>query len=161
MPVTNMSAVGETHAPANGAGKTVLVVEDNALNMMMFHDLLEARGYRVLQAKEGMEGWRLAREHRPDLILMDIQLPDVSGLEVTQWLKDDEDLKSIPIAAVTAFAMVGDKEKYLEAGCDAYLSKPVSISDFFETVARLAKGPQDRTAMQAQDCGPVKTAPTA
>ncbi len=70
--------------------KTVLVVEDNDLNMKLFHDVLEARGYNVLQAKDGMEGWRIARKHRPDLIIMDIQLPDVSGLEMTKWLKDDE-----------------------------------------------------------------------
>ncbi len=76
--------------------KTVLVVEDNDLNMKLFHDLLEMGGYNVLQAKDGMEGWRMAREQRPDLILMDIQLPSVDGLEVTKWLKDDENLKLMP-----------------------------------------------------------------
>ena len=119
--------------------KTVLVVEDNDLNMRLFHDVLEMRGYNILQAKDGMEGWRIAREHRPDLIIMDIQLPDVSGLEVTKWLKDDETLKSIPVIAVTAFAMDGDEERFLEGGCDDYLVKPISISNFLQTVERLAR----------------------
>ncbi len=119
--------------------KMVLVVEDNDLNMKLFHDLLEAHGYNVLQAKDGMEGWRMAREQRPDLILMDIQLPDVSGLEVTKWLKADETLKSIPVIAITAFVMDGDEEKFLEGGCDAYIVKPISISNFLQTVDRLAK----------------------
>ena len=119
--------------------KTVLVVEDNDLNMKLFHDLLEMGGYNVLQAKDGMEGWRMAREQRPDLILMDIQLPSVDGLEVTKWLKDDENLKSIPVIAVTAFAMKGDEEKIREGGCDGYIVKPISLSDFLETVERFAK----------------------
>jgi len=118
--------------------KSVLVVEDNDLSMRLFHDLLEAHGYNVLQAEDGMEGWRMAREHRPDLILMDIQLPDVSGLEVTKWLKDDETLKSIPVIAITAFAMEGDEEKMLEGGCDAYIPKPISVPDFLQTVERFA-----------------------
>jgi two-component system cell cycle response regulator DivK len=119
--------------------KTVLVVEDNDLNMKLFHDLLEAHGYSVLQAKDGMEGWRMAREHRPDLILMDIQLPDVSGLEVTKWLKADETLKSIPVIAITAFAMDGDKEKMLEGGCDAYIPKPISVPVFLQAVEHFAE----------------------
>ncbi len=119
--------------------KTVLVVEDNDLNMRLFHDVLEARGYNVLQANDGMEGWCIARKHRPDLILMDIQLPDVSGLEVTKWLKDDETLKSIPVIAITAFAMAGDEEKIRDGGCDAYISKPISIRDFLQTIDRFAK----------------------
>ncbi len=118
--------------------KTVLVVEDNDINMRLFHDVLEARGYNVLQATDGTEGWRMAREHRPDLILMDIQLPAVSGLEVTKWLKDDETLKSIPVIAITAFAMAGDEDKILKGGCDAYIVKPISISSFLQTVERFA-----------------------
>ena len=117
--------------------KTVLVVEDNDASMRLFHDLLEAHGYNVLQAKDGMEGWRMAREQRPDLILMDIRLPDVSGLEVTKWLKADETLKSIPVIAITAFAIEGDEEKMLEGGCDAYIVKPISVPDFLQTVERL------------------------
>ncbi len=117
-------------------GKTVLVVEDNDLNMKLFHDLLEAHGYNILQTKDGMEALRMAREHRPDLILMDIQLPEVSGLEVTKWIKEDDELKSIPVVAVTAFAMKGDEEKIREGGCEAYIAKPISVTNFLETVER-------------------------
>jgi two-component system cell cycle response regulator DivK len=85
--------------------KTVLIVEDNELNMKLFHDLLDAHGYETLQTRNGVEALQLAREHHPDLILMDIQLPEVSGLEVTKWLKEDDHLREIPVIAVTAFAM--------------------------------------------------------
>ena len=114
--------------------KTVLIVEDNELNMKLFHDLLDAHGYKTLQTKDGMEALGLAREHNPDLILMDIQLPEVSGLEVTKWIKEDEALKSIPIIAVTAFAMKGDEEKIREGGCEAYVAKPISVESFLSTV---------------------------
>ena len=114
--------------------KTVLVVEDNELNMKLFHDLLEANGYNIVQTRNGLEAIDLARKHRPDLILMDIQLPEVSGLEVTKWLKEDDDLRSIPVIAVTAFAMKGDEERIREGGCEAYISKPISVSMFLDTV---------------------------
>lgn len=114
--------------------KTVLIVEDNELNMKLFNDLLEANGYATLKTKSGVEAITLARAHRPDLILMDIQLPEVSGLEVTRWLKDDEELRVIPVIAVTAFAMKGDEEKIRQGGCEAYLSKPISVAKFLETV---------------------------
>ena len=114
--------------------KTVLIVEDNDLNMKLFHDLLEAHGYNTIQTKDGMEALSLAREHSPDLILMDIQLPEVSGLEVTKWIKEDETLKSIPVIAVTAFAMKGDEEKIREGGCEAYVAKPISVENFLNTV---------------------------
>jgi two-component system cell cycle response regulator DivK len=117
--------------------KQVLIVEDNELNMKLFHDLLEAHGYRTLQTKDGMEALRLARQHRPDLILMDIQLPEVSGLEVTKWIKEDDDLRSIPVIAVTAFAMKGDEERIREGGCEAYISKPISVVHFLDTIKRL------------------------
>ena len=116
--------------------KTVLIVEDNELNMKLFHDLIQAHGYNILQTKDGMEALKLARQHKPDLILMDIQLPEVSGLEVTKWIKEDDELKSIPIIAVTAFAMKGDEEKIREGGCEAYIAKPISVSKFLETVDR-------------------------
>jgi len=119
-----------------GQPKRVLIVEDNELNMKLFHDLLEAHGYDTLQTKDGMEALKLARHHRPDLILMDIQLPEVSGLEVTKWIKEDDDLRSIPIIAVTAFAMKGDEEKIREGGCEAYIAKPISVANFLETVER-------------------------
>lgn len=114
--------------------KTVLVVEDNELNMKLFHDLLEAHGYEIVQTRNGLEAMDLARKHRPDLILMDIQLPEVSGLDVTRWIKEDDDLKTIPVIAVTAFAMKGDEERIRQGGCEAYLSKPISVGKFIETV---------------------------
>ena len=118
------------------AQKRVLIVEDNDLNMKLFNDLLEAHGYFTLQTKDGVEALRMARQHRPDLILMDIQLPEVSGLEVTKWLKEDDDLRMIPIIAVTSFAMKGDEEKIREGGCEAYISKPISVASFLRTVER-------------------------
>lgn len=114
--------------------KTVLIVEDNELNMKLFRDLLEAHGYKTLQTRDGMEALGIAREHMPDLILMDIQLPEVSGLEVTKWLKDDDTLRSIPVIAVTAFAMKGDEERIREGGCEAYISKPISVTMFLDTI---------------------------
>jgi two-component system cell cycle response regulator DivK len=114
--------------------KTVLIVEDNELNMKLFNDLLEAHGYATLKTGHGIEAMELARAHKPDLILMDIQLPEVSGLEVTRWLKQDEDLKSIPVIAITAFAMKGDEERIRQGGCEAYLSKPISVAKFISTV---------------------------
>ncbi|HEY8163681.1 MAG: response regulator [Methylocystis sp.] len=114
--------------------KIILIVEDNELNMKLFNDLLEAYGHATLRTKSGVEAISLARAHRPDLILMDIQLPEVSGLEVTRWLKDDEELKEIPVVAITAFAMKGDEEKIRQGGCEAYLSKPISVAKFLETV---------------------------
>jgi two-component system cell cycle response regulator DivK len=104
--------------------KTVLIVEDNELNMKLFNDLLEGHGYATLKTANGIEAIELARAHRPDLILMDIQLPEVSGLEV----------KAIPVIAITAFAMKGDEERIREGGCEAYLSKPISVAKFLATV---------------------------
>ena len=116
--------------------KTVLIVEDNELNMKLFHDLLESQGYSTLQTREGLQALALARQHRPDLILMDIQLPEISGLEVTKWLKDDEELSHIPVVAVTAFAMKGDEERIRQGGCEAYISKPISVMHFLEVVRK-------------------------
>ncbi len=116
--------------------KTVLIVEDNELNMKLFNDLLQAHGYNTVQTMDGHEVLKLAREHRPDLILMDIQLPEISGLEVTKLIKADSELKSIPVIAVTAFAMKGDEEKIRDGGCEGYLAKPISVPIFLETVAR-------------------------
>jgi two-component system, cell cycle response regulator DivK len=130
------SAYAERRVDARHRAKTVMIVEDNELNMKLFHDLLAAHGYRTLQTRTGMEALRLAREHRPDLILMDIQLPEVSGLEVTKWLKDDELLCDIPVIAVTAFAMKGDEERIRRGGCEAYISKPISIVSFLDAVRR-------------------------
>ncbi|MBT3551751.1 MAG: response regulator [Rhodospirillaceae bacterium] len=115
--------------------KTILIVEDNELNMKLFNDLLQAHGYETLQTKDGAEAMNMTEEHRPDLILMDIQLPKISGLEITRMIKQKDDLKSIPVIAVTAFAMKGDEEKIMEGGCDGYISKPISVPTFLETVA--------------------------
>lgn len=134
---TNSAVEGQTQGDASPrAGKTVLIVEDNELNMKLFHDLLDAYGYLTVQTRNGLDALTLARIHRPDLILMDIQLPEVSGLEVTKWLKEDEELRDIPIVAVTAFAMKGDEERIRSGGCEAYVSKPISVSVFLETVRR-------------------------
>ena len=114
--------------------KTIMIVEDNEMNMKLFHDLLEAHGYQTVETRNGLEAVELARTHRPDLILMDIQLPEVSGLDVAGWIKEDDELRTIPIIAVTAFAMKGDEERIRRGGCEAYISKPISIGSFVETV---------------------------
>ena len=119
--------------------KTILVVEDNELNMKLFNDLLESHGYIVVQTRDGLAALELARQHKPDLILMDIQLPEVSGIEVTKWLKEDDVLKSIPVIAVTAFAMKGDEQKIREGGCEAYISKPISVMSFLQTIDKYLK----------------------
>ena len=116
--------------------KTILIVEDNELNMKLFNDLLQARGYDTLQARDGRDVINMARKHRPALILMDIQLPGLSGLEVTKLIKSDDDLRETPVIAVTAFAMKGDENKIREGGCDAYIAKPISVAVFLETVTR-------------------------
>ena len=120
--------------------KTVMIVEDNELNMKLFHDLLEAHGYRTVETRSGVEAVELARAHRPDLIIMDIQLPEISGLDVTRKLKADPELKVIPVVAVTAFAMKGDEERIRAGGCEAYLSKPISVARFLETVRQYTGG---------------------
>jgi two-component system, cell cycle response regulator DivK len=110
--------------------KKVLIVEDNELNMKLFHDLLEAHGYETVQTRNCLKAME------PDLILMDIQLPEVSGLDVTRWIKKDAELASIPVVAVTAFAMKGDEERMREGGCEGYLSKPITVSRFIETIRK-------------------------
>ena len=114
--------------------KTVMIVEDNELNMKLFRDIIEASGYQTVRTRNGLEALDLARANRPDLILMDIQLPEVSGLEVTKWLKADDDLHPIPVIAVTAFAMKGDEERIRQGGCEGYSSKPISVPKFIETI---------------------------
>lgn len=123
------------------ASKKVLVVEDNELNMKLFCDLLDAFGFSTVKSRDGLKVVDLAREHRPDLIIMDIQLPEVSGLDLTRWIKDDAATKSIPIMAVTAFAMRQDERLVREAGCEAYMSKPIQMMPFIDTVRRLTAAP--------------------
>ncbi len=116
--------------------KLILIVEDNDLNLKLFRDLLEAHGYATLNTRDGFQVLDLARNNHPDLILMDIQLPEVSGIEITGWLKSDETLKKIPVIAITAFAMRGDEEKIRAGGCDDYLSKPIAVHQFISTVKK-------------------------
>lgn len=122
---------------AKQTAQKVLIVEDNALNMRLFSDLLEASGYETLQCTDGGKAAALAVEEQPDLIIMDIQLPEVSGLDITRWLKDDERTASIPVLAVTAFAMRTDEMLVREAGCEGYLSKPIQVRSFLKTVDEL------------------------
>ena len=129
-------AVEDRPRKSRRTAKLVLIVEDNELNMKLFHDLLDAHGYDTIQTRNGLDAIPLARQHKPDLILMDIQLPEISGLEVTKWLKDDEELRGIPVVAVTAFAMKGDEERIRSGGCEAYVSKPISITMFLDTIRK-------------------------
>lgn len=118
------------------AVKKIMIVEDNDLNLKLFRDLLSAHGYEIAETKEGTEALELARQVRPDLILMDIQLPEISGLDVTRHIKADPSISHIPVIAVTAFAMKDDEDKILRAGCQAYISKPISIGPFLATVRK-------------------------
>ncbi len=136
---TNDPRDASTRRDAVRTKKRVLIVEDNELNMKLFHDLLVAHGYNTLQTRNGMEALDIARSDHPDLILMDIQLPEVSGLEVIKWLKDDDALCAIPVVAVTAFAMKGDEQRIRQSGCEAYISKPISLKLFIETVRRFTE----------------------
>ena len=122
---------------AQAPAKKVLVVEDNELNMKLFCDLLDAYGFDTVKSRDGLKAVDLAREHHPDLIIMDIQLPEVSGLDLTRWIKDDSSISHIPIMAVTAFAMRQDERLVRDAGCEAYMAKPIQMRPFIETVRRL------------------------
>ena len=137
--------------PARPA-KRVLIVEDNALNLKLLRDILEAHGYLTIATSEGGAVSRLARETRPDLILLDLQLPDISGYDAVARLKQDAQTSAIPVVAVTAFAMAGDESKALSAGCDAYIAKPIVLRQFLDIVARFAgtaNGPPDGRAQRA------------
>lgn len=112
----------------------ILIVEDNELNMKLFNDLLEAHEYETVTTRDGTKALDLAKTSMPDLILMDIQLPGVSGLDITRQIKQEDDIKNIPVIAVTAFAMKGDEDKIRECGCEGYVSKPISIAGFIETI---------------------------
>lgn len=122
--------------------QTVLIVEDNELNMKLFNDLLEAHGYATVKTREGTRVLEIAREHKPDLILMDIQLPEVSGLDLIRWLKESQDLRSIPVIAITAFAMKGDEDRIRQTGCEDYISKPISVLGFIDTIKKHLEKPK-------------------
>ena len=117
-------------------GAQILVVEDNEKNMKLFRDVLHASGYRTLEAATGERAVELVFEHRPDLVLMDIQLPDIDGIEALSRLRADDRTASVPVLALTAQAMEGDRERFLAAGFDGYLSKPVDIAEFVATIKR-------------------------
>jgi len=121
-------------------GRKVVVVEDNELNMKLFREVLESSGYRMLEAGTGERAVALTTEHRPDLVLMDIHLPDIDGVEALRMLRADERTASIPVLALTAQAMEGDRERFLAAGFDGYLSKPVNIADLLDAVRRYCEG---------------------
>ena len=131
-----MNDVGSGALPVT---KKVLVVEDNELNLKLFCDLLRAHGYEAEPVRDGWDAVDRARETRPDLIVMDIQLPHVTGLELIETIKSDEMLKTVPIMAVTAYAAKGDEERIREAGAEAYVSKPVTVLRFMEAVRGLTK----------------------
>ena len=126
--------------------KNVVIVEDNDLHAKLFDDLLRGEGCKTTRTKGGWQTLTLVREHSPDLIIMDIQLPEVSGFELTKALKADAGLRHIPIVAVTAFAMKGDREKFLAAGCDDYIAKPISAPHFIQTVKGILSGRQEDRA---------------
>lgn len=121
-------------------GEQVLIVEDNGKNMKLFRDLLLAKGYRTLEATAGEEVVALAAEHSPDLVLMDIQLPGIDGIEALGRLRADGRTASVPVLALTAQAMEGDRQRFLAAGFDGYISKPVNIAEFIDTVKRYCDG---------------------
>ena len=125
-----MSRLGILHLMS----QKILIVEDNELNMKLFNDLLEAHGYITVTTRDGTKALEIAMAEKPDLILMDIQLPEVSGLDITRQIKDNDEIKHIPIIAVTAFAMKGDEDKIRECCCNSYVSKPISITTFIETI---------------------------
>lgn len=115
--------------------KTILVIEDNEMNMRLMSAILQTGNYLMLEAKDAETGLRLVREHHPDLILMDIQLPGMDGLSATQIIKSDPDLRDIPVFALTGFAMESDKEKAMDIGLAAYIVKPFSVKVLLETIA--------------------------
>ena len=113
-------------------GKRILVIEDNEINMKLVRTLLKIGGYRVLEVRDAETGIEVARRDKPDLILMDIQLPAMDGLEATRLIKRDPEIQHIPVIALTSYAMQGDEKKALEAGCSGYISKPIDTRSFLE-----------------------------
>ncbi|MBI5869501.1 MAG: response regulator [Actinobacteria bacterium] len=120
----------------------ILVVEDNAMNLELVSDVLEAHGYEVLQADTGQKALEIAEREQPDLVLMDIQLPEMDGLEVTRLLKKNERTSQIRVIALTAHAMRGDEERAREAGCSGYIAKPINTREFASVIAGYLGEPQ-------------------
>ena len=124
-------------------GQKILVVEDNELNLKLFCDLLRAHGYDAEPVRDGRDAVDRARAFAPDLVIMDIQMPHITGLELIEQMKADDELKPIPIMAVTAYAAKGDEERIREAGAEGYVSKPISLMRFIQAVAGLLKARED------------------
>ncbi|MBT4484662.1 MAG: response regulator [Candidatus Latescibacteria bacterium] len=120
-------------------GKVILIVEDEEKNLRLAHDLLQLEGYTILEARNGREGIDIAEEKGPDLILMDIQMPVMDGIEATKIIKNGEKTKGIPVIALTSYAMPGDEERICGAGCDGYITKPIDFHEFFEIVEKHMK----------------------
>jgi len=120
--------------------KVILIVEDDPKSLMLVQDLLQVSGYKTIEAMDGEQGVELAKSKKPDLILMDIQMPKMDGLEATRILKADTTTRNITVLALTASAMKEDKEKILEIGCDGYITKPIDIKEFLKTVAEYLSG---------------------
>ena len=116
------------------AGELILIVEDNEKNRILFRDILQSRGYKTLEAETGEQAIVLLQKERPDLILMDIQLPGKDGITVTKEIKANKATRDIPVLALTSYAMKGDRERMLEAGFDSYMSKPIKVGEFLKTV---------------------------
>ncbi|MFC1541762.1 response regulator [Candidatus Latescibacterota bacterium] len=115
---------------------TVLIIEDNPINRKVFKDILSVNSYISIEAVDGEEGYKMAKEHKPNLIVMDVQLPGANGYEVTRRLKSEDDTKDIPIVIVTSFAMAGEENEARAAGCNDYLTKPINIHQFIETIKK-------------------------
>ena len=120
--------------------KLILIVEDEPKNLTLLRDLLQVSGYKTIEATDGEQGIELAKSKKPDLILMDVQMPKMDGLEATRILKADTTTSNIPVLALTSYAMKGDKERILEAGCDGYLAKPIDIKELLKIVAEYLSG---------------------
>ena len=120
-------------------GKVILIVEDDEKNLKLFRDILQFHGYSILEAVDGSQAIDLAKEHKPDLILMDMQLPVMDGFDATRRIKSDESLEKIPIIALTALAMSGDMKRMMAAGCDGYISKPINLTEFLLTIEKYIK----------------------
>jgi two-component system cell cycle response regulator DivK len=118
-------------------GYTILIVEDDSRNLKLIRDLLQVKGYRTLEATDGKQGIESAKTNKPDLIVMDIHMPVMDGLEATRILKADEETKAIPVIALTSYAMKGDEKRILGAGCDDYITKPIDTRHFLKRVAKL------------------------
>ena len=132
-------------------GHKILVVEDNELNLKLFCDLLRAHGYDAEPVRDGREAVERTRAFQPELVIMDIQMPHVSGLDLIEELKADEALRRIPIMAVTAYAAKGDEERIREAGAEGYVSKPISLMKFIEAVAGLLRAAEERRQAEASE----------